>query len=127
MILLNFGQTSENITVTLNEKRTLTNPYYLFVFTHILTKNVVNKIYNYLDDDSAYQDRYNQFEINTDTVFTDQPIGQWRYDVYEQVSSTNTNPTGLTELEKGIMMLKPETAFAFTSYNESTTFKSYGG
>lgn len=127
MILLNFGQSSENITVTLNEKRTLTNPYYLFVFTHILTKNVVNKIYSYLEDDSSYQDRYNQFEINTDTVFAGQPIGQWRYDVYEQVSSTNTDPIGLTEVEKGIMMLKPETAFEFESYNEPTTFKAYGG
>lgn len=127
MILLNIGQASEKITVTLNEKRTLTNPYYLFVFTHILTKTVVNKIYNYLDDLSAYQDRYNQFDISTVTVFASKPIGQWRYDVYEQTSSTNTNVTGLTQLENGIMMLKPATAFAFKEYNEATTFKAYGG
>ncbi len=127
MILLHLNSSAENITVTLNEKRTLTTGYYLFVFTHILTKNVVNKIYSFLDDDSGYQDRYNQFEINTATVFSGQPRGMWTYSVYEQASSTNTDPTGLTEVERGVMQLIPVMEFEFEEYNESTTFKVYGG
>lgn len=127
MILLTQGQTSQNIVVTLNEKRTLENGYYLFVFTHILTKNLITKIYSFLDDESAWQDRFNQFEINPSVVFLDQPTGQWIYQVYEQESSSNTSVTGLNEVERGIMTLQPSTAFAFESYNESTTFKQYNG
>lgn len=127
MILLQKGQTSQEIIVTLNEKRTLDAGHYLFVFTHILTKNVVTKIYSFLDDESDFQDRYNQFEINTSVVFADEPRGQWNYDVYEQASSTNTDTTGLTQVETGIMKLQPATEFSFEEYNEPTTFKSYAG
>ena len=127
MILLTEGQTAEDIVVTLNEKRTLTSGYYLFVFTHILTKNVVNKIYNFLDDSSAYQDRFNEFEINTSVVFSGQNIGQYTYQVYEQASSSNTNITGLTEVERGIMDLRPSSEFSFTEYELPTNFKAYYG
>lgn len=127
MILLNFGQSSENITVTLNEKRTIDSGYYLFVFTHVLTRNVVKKIYGFLDDDSPYPERYNQFEIDTDTVFLDEPIGQWNYAVYEQASSSNTDPDGLTEVETGLMQLKPAVEFSFVKYSEPTIFKAYAG
>lgn len=126
MILLTFGQ-ADVITVTLNEKRTLDNGYYLFVFTHILTRNVVTKIYWFTDDTSGFQDRYNEFDITTSTTFLDQPTGQWLYKVYEQASAVNTDPTGLTEVEQGIMMLRPATDFAFQKYEEETTFKAYGG
>lgn len=127
MILLRKGQADEEIIVTLNEKRTLDAGYYLFVFTHVLTRTVVTKIYSFLDDVSDFQDRYNQFEIDTSVVFLDQPHGQWNYDIYEQASSTNTSTTGLTLVETGIMKLQPETEFEFTEYNEPTSFKSYTG
>lgn len=127
MILLQKGQASQEIIVTLNEKRTLDAGYFLFVFTHITTRNVVKKIYSFLDDDSDYQTRYNQFEIDTATEFADQPVGMWNYDVYEQESSINTNTTGLTLVENGIMKLQPATAFEFGQYDEQTSFKTYGG
>lgn len=127
MVVLQKGQSAEQIIVTLNEKRTLTEGYYLFVFTHILTRNTVNKIYSFLDDNSPNQDRYNQFEIDTQDQFGDQPVGQWNYDVYEQESSSNTDPDGLTLVETGIMKLKPATAFQFEKYNQSTSFKTYAG
>lgn len=127
MILLTADHTDDAIIVTLNEKRTLGAGYYLFVFTHILTKNVVNKIFGFLDDESAYPDRFNQFEIDTSTVFLDQPPGQWIYQVYEQASSVNTNTTGLNEVERGIMQLDPAEAFEFENYNPSTSFKAYNG
>jgi hypothetical protein len=127
MLLFNLGQSSETITVTLNEKRTLTSGYYLFVFTHILTKQVVNKFYNFLDDDSAFPDRYNSFEIDTATVFVDRPNGQWIYQVYEQASSSNTDVTGLTEVERGIMQLDPVTPFAFVKYDTATNYSAYNG
>lgn len=127
MLLLTLGQTAENIVVTLNEKRTLDNGYYLFIFTHLTTKATVSKIYSFVDDDSTDTERYNQFEINTNTVFSGARTGQWKYQVYEQASSSNTDPTGLTEVERGIMQLNPATAFSFNNYNEQQTFKTYNG
>lgn len=127
MLRLTKGQASQDIVVTLNEKRTLTAGYYLFVFTHILTKNVVTRIYSFLEDDSPYQDRYNQFAIETSLLFDTQPIGQWNYDAYEQASSTNTNPAGLNQVETGIMQLKPVSSFQFEKNNQSTSFKVYAG
>jgi hypothetical protein len=127
MLSLTLGQTDETLILTLNEKRTLDSGYYLLVFTHQTTKDVVNKIYSFLDDNSSYTDRYNSFQINTNTVFTGQKTGLWRYNIYEQASAVNTDTTGLTEVETGILKLNPATSFAFDEYDQSQTFKVYNG
>jgi hypothetical protein len=127
MIVLTLGETSEEIICTLTERRTLTGGYYLFVFTNVTTRGIVNKIYAVTEDTSAYPDRFNSFDIDTDTVFTGQSTGEWRYEVYEQNSSNNTTVTNLTRLESGIMLLKPASDFTFTEYSGTTTFKQYGG
>jgi hypothetical protein len=126
MLLFTFGQTEEMI-VTLNEKRTLSGGFYLFVFEHVTTKNQVTKIFGFAEDESAYTDRYNQFPIITSVLFSGQPTGHWLYRVYEQASGVNTDPTGLTEVENGILQLKPATDFSFTENSGATTFKEYGG
>jgi hypothetical protein len=126
MLLFTFGQTEEMI-VTLNEKRTLTVGYYLFIFENVTTRDQVTKIYNFLEDESSYTDRYNQFPVVVSTLFAGQHTGHWTYKVYEQVSSSNTDPTGLTEVENGILQLKPATAFEFTESTGATTFKEYAG
>jgi len=87
----------------------------------------VNKIYNFAEDESSYPDRYNSFPLATDTLFGSASEGQWLYNVYEQASSSNTVVAGLTEVESGVMVLKPATAFAFDTYDEQTTFKQYAG
>ncbi len=127
MILLTLGETSEEIVCTLTERRTLTGGYYLFVFTNITTRGIVNKIYSVNEDQSDYPDRFNLFTIDTSTEFANQQTGEWRYEVYEQNSSTNTTVTGLTRLESGIAILKPASEFTFTEYSGTTTFKQYGG
>lgn len=127
MLRLNQAGTADKITVTLNEKRTLDAGYYLFRFIHIETRAVINKIYSFLDDDSAFQDRYNEFEINTATLFLNQPVGTWRYEVYEQASAVNTDPTGLTQVEKGLMEIIKTTPFAFENYDPQTSYKAYAG
>jgi hypothetical protein len=127
MLLLTLGQTAENIVVTLNEKKILTEGYFLFVFTHYTTKQVVYKIYSMLADDSDYPDRFNQFVINTSVVFASCPTGMWKYNVYEQVGGSNTVVDGLTELEEGILELKPATEFEPEIYSQSQSYKVYGG
>jgi hypothetical protein len=46
----------------------------------------------------------------------------------QKVSSTNTNISGLNNVENGYMYLHPSTTFAPTEYNEqSNTFVTYNG
>lgn len=123
MLLLNEGQT-KNIVVTLTEKTTLDDPYYLFVFTHLTTKEVVKIIKSSGDDLSDYPRRYNEFSIDA-TLFPS--LGQWLYQVYEQESSTNEDPTGLTEVENGKMNLLAANDFTYAKYEPSTTYKTYAG
>lgn len=126
MIVLTKGNTEELI-ITLNEKRTLTSGYYLFVFTHFTTREVVTKIYNFAEDESSYPTRFNNFPLVTNSLFGSASVGQWTYDVYEQASSSNTNTSGLTKVETGVMLLKPAADFAFEAYDEQITFTAYAG
>jgi hypothetical protein len=73
MIVLTKGETAQSLYVTLNEKRTLSSGYYLFVFTHTTTRDVVNKIYSFAQDESDYPERINVFPINTQSVFGSSP------------------------------------------------------
>jgi hypothetical protein len=127
MIVLTKGEASKDIIVTLNEKRTLESGYYLFVFTNFTTRDIVNKIFNFSEDESSYPDRYNEFPLAVSALFDDYSTGQWLYEVYEQASSSNTNVTGLNKVEMGVMVLNPETEFTRDQYNEATTFKQYAG
>lgn len=120
------GQTGESFYVTLTEKRTLDSGFYLFVFTHTTTKDVVNIIYDFAEDESSYP-RYNKFSVNTSDLFEEKQVGIWKYNVYEQESPSNTNVAGLTEVERGFLKLKPATEFAVESYSPATTYKQYGG
>lgn len=126
MLLLTKGQTSENIVVTLTERRDLTEGNYLFIFTHYTTKQIVTKIFNFLADDSDFPERFNQFEIDTSVLFDGCPVGQWTYEVYEE-EGVLIDPTGLNLLEEGILVLKPAVDFSFAEYDQAQSFKVYGG
>lgn len=127
MLLLTAGETAETIIVTLNEKRTLSTGYYLFYFESNPKGYTATKIYAFAEDDSDYPDRFNEFVINTSVVFLNKPAGEWIYKVYEQASSSNVNPAGLTEVERGLLVLQPATEFAYDQYNGATTYKAYAG
>lgn len=126
MLRLTKGNTDEEIIVTLNEYRTLEAGYYLFVFENITTKELVKKVYNFTEDESSYQDRYNQFSINTQSLFGTKNSGEYTYKVYESETNT-TDPTGLNLVEYGIMKLSDATAFEFETYQSATTYKAYAG
>lgn len=120
MIRLTKGQT-QNIILTLTEKQLLTNPNYLFIFTNRSANTEVKFVKLNATDVSLYKDRYNEFSIVTDTYFGSQLNGQYDYEVYEQSSPTNTNPTGLNLLESGIMELVGS-AFSYTQYSTTDTY-----
>lgn len=97
--------TANIVVVTLEEKRTITNAKYLFKF--VRDEAISDIAYCIPTDTSLYPERYNKFSI-TDTP-TPAPLsgqvnlnsGFYHYYVYEQVSSTNLDPTGLTLVEQG--------------------------
>ena len=120
MIHLTKGETN-TIVMTLTEKQLLTNPNYLFVFTNRSSNNVIKFVVLNASDISQYKDRYNEFNIVTNTNFATALEGQYTYEVYEQTSTSNTNITGLNKLETGIMWLSGSTL----SYNQFTTTDTY--
>jgi hypothetical protein len=120
MIRLTKGQT-QNIILTLTEKQLLTNPNYLFVFTNRSANTIVKFVKLNATDISQYKDRYNEFSIVTNTNFGSSLNGQYDYEIYEQTSTTNTNPTGLNMVESGIMELVG-TPFEFTEYQTTDTY-----
>jgi hypothetical protein len=120
MIRFTKGQT-QNIILTLTEKQLLTNPNYLFVFTNRSANTEVKFVKLNATDVSLYKDRYNEFSIVTNTNFGSSLNGQYVYQIYEQASTSNTNPTGLNLLETGIMELVG-TPFEFTEYSTTDTY-----
>lgn len=126
MIVYTIGQQSDTL-VTLNESTTIVNPYYLFVFTNVSTKVVYTQIVNSASDTSSYPDRINIYTFNTITLFATAQAGQYSYEVYEQQSSSNTNPFGLNLVECGKMLLNPATNLIQQGYEPTTTYKGYAG
>lgn len=106
MIYFTKNSTS-TIILTLTEKQTLTSPNYLFWFKSRGTNQEVAFVVLNAADLSTYKDRFNKFEIDVDSNFADSPEGDWEYEIYEQTSTSNIDPTLATSLlETGIMRLK---------------------
>jgi len=121
MIYFTKGQTNE-IILTLKEKQTLDSPNFLFVFTHRGTNTIVKFVKLNNTDTSLYKDRFNSFSILTNTYFQSSQLGEWEYEIYEQTSSTNTDPSLATKLlETGIMRLNGD-AMEYTQYETNNTF-----
>src|SRR5437868_6990137 len=87
--------TNNILILTLEEKRTLTSPYFLVRVTSRSGRNT--KRFILPADQSAAVDRYNRFtitetessEILTSGTVILKPAGFWDYEIYEQTSSTN--------------------------------------
>ena len=120
MIYLTKGETN-NIILTLTEKQLLTDPNYLFIFTNRSSNCEIKFIKLNATDTSLFKERFNEFSIVTNTYFKNELEGQYTYEVYEQASSSNLNPTGLNKLETGIMWLSGSTV----TYNQYTTTDTY--
>lgn len=110
------------IVVTLEEKTTITpTVHYLWKFVNDQDGSID---YCIATDTSLYDYRYNQFSI----VETANPtplsgevslqLGFGKYYVYEQVSSTNLDPTGLTLVEQGKYLV---TTTLPTEYSHTVT------
>jgi len=115
--------TTQTVYLTLKEKQTLSAPNYLFRFVHRATNAEVKFVKLNASDSSTYKDRYNAFSIVVNTHFANSESGQYDYYIYEQTSTSNTNPANATGIvETGVMQLAESTSFAYTKHNPSNTF-----
>ncbi len=128
MLQFKLNDTAAELILTLTENVSISNPYYLAVFTHVLTGDVVAFILNSAADESLFINRYNKYTINPTVLFSGKQPGEWHYKFYEQASAVNTDVTMAGNiLEIGKMMLDRATDFAYQMYNSATTYKTYNG
>lgn len=128
--MLEFKQddTDAVMVLTLTEFVTLTAPNYLFIFSHVETKSTVAFVKSEADDESLYPKRYNQFTIDATDVFAGKPTGEWHYQVYEQSSTINTDPSLAGNiLEYGKLILNRSVDFSYTQYDQATSYTTYNG
>lgn len=118
------GSTSSLI-CTLSEKQTIADANYLFVFTSRATNYQVKFVKLNAADISTNKQRWNEFSIVVNTYFADYQESWWKYEIYEQESTSNLNPEGLSLLESGLMFLDDNTDVSFTQYSQEVKFKMY--
>ena len=124
VILINKNSTNNRI-LTLSEKTTLTNAVYLFEVINDQSGAVKCFI---CDDISPNPVRYNEFNFiensNEDLLngtFELELTGFYTYNVYEQTSTTNLDPTLATnKIETGKLEVPDNTA-ELTRYNGNQT------
>lgn len=96
-----------NPIATVSMNKTLSNPYYLFSFQHIASKERVSFIPQVITSNCRY-DKFRFIEASTTDLTTTPPtisfpyVGQYYYSIYEQLQSGNTNPAlAYNKLESG--------------------------
>lgn len=124
MIHLIKGQVNK-IILTLSEKATLTSPNWLFYFKSRNTNETVAFVILNSADLSTYQERFNAFNITVNSYFMGKLPGEWSYQIYEQVSTSNLIPANATSMvESGQATLNDTSQFSFTTYsNQTNTYK----
>jgi len=127
MIILQSG--ANNVILTLTEKVTISNPYFLFALRSIQTNSTV---YFLATDISNYTERYNKFLWTIKTNPNNNvgefllPIeGLYTYTAYQLASPQLTPPNGAVVLEVGNVQFG-YTEQDLTIYNlPNTTIKVY--
>jgi len=131
VILIN-KNTTNTVILTLSEKTTLTNAKYLFEVINDMSNEVKCFI---AADISTNKLRYNEFEFIENVTenllngtFSLTLSGFYKYNVYEQVSSTNLNPLlALNLIDKGKLNVASQLSdYPVYTGNENNTVV-YGG
>ena len=129
MILLKSNQLN-NIVVTVSQNTEISNPEWLFSFTHIFTKQSVRFI---LPNISSHQSRYDEFQFYEGQGVGQIPFpyeGQYLYAVYAQpYGSGNLNPEFASEkVESGDALFIVQSASTtndyYTEYISNNEFNS---
>jgi hypothetical protein len=129
VILIRKNSVNNNI-LTLSEKTTLNNVVYLFEIINDQTKN---NIYFIAQDISGNKERFNEFNI-TDNVIENHLLGVVnfplkgfsKYNIYEQISTTNLSPVGLNLIDKGKLKVIDISASNVVYNGNQTNYIAYG-
>jgi hypothetical protein len=110
-VILQKATNNTNVALTLYEKTTLSPVYYLFEFQNDQTKVKYYQIFTDVSVAGSARERSNLFNIeviNSGSGANKIILGNtglYHYIIYEQSSSSNLDPTGLTIVERGQMRL----------------------
>jgi len=123
---------SNTVALTLWEKTTIALDLvqYLFIFDNAQTNETTAFI---AEDTSDFINRYNLFTIvendNPDPLAGEVSLdrGRYNYYVYEQESTTNLDPTGLTLVESGFVTVYAARAADTTYATSATQYEVYNG
>jgi hypothetical protein len=112
--------TTQTVYLTLTEKVSLSNPKFLFEF---INNESQSKYYCISANLSAFKERFDSFSIrlmaspNNLIGQINLSVGEYDYNVYEQTSTTNLNPSGLNKLENGKCVVFNSSPSTITEYN----------
>lgn len=110
--------------VTVTEKTTITNPFYLIHFESVATSKNAFFISSNISNST---DRFDEFVISpTDIETLDE--GTYNYYIYAQLSDTNLDPSLSDELtESGLMTIQYTDYLNSKEYDTTENYKQYNG
>lgn len=120
-----------NISLTLKEKTTLYPVYYLFEFQNDQTKVKYYQIFTDVSTVTYNQRIWNVFNIevvNSGSGANKIILGNtglYHYTIYEQSSSSNLDPDGLTVVERGQMRLIDGETSQYIAHEVNITYVAH--
>lgn len=130
-MILQKATNNTNIALTLYEKTTLSPVYYLFEFQNDQTKVKYYQIFTDVSVAGSARERANLFNIevvNSGSGANKIILGNtglYHYTVYEQSSSSNLDPTGLTVVERGQMRLYDSESSQYIAHEITRTYVAH--
>jgi len=120
------------VALTLVEKTTLVNPYYLFEFINDMTLVKYYQIFTDVSIAGEARNRSNEFNIEVVNSGSGANkiilgnVGLYHYTIYEQASSTNLDPD-LADgvVERGIMRLRDTEASIYIAHETTVTYVAH--
>lgn len=130
-MILTKATNNTNISLTLKEKTTLYPVYYLFEFQNDQTKVKYYQIFADVSTVTYNQRVWNVFNIeviNSGSGANKIILGNtglYHYTIFEQSSSSNLDPTGLTVVERGQMRLIDSEASQYIAHEITHTYVAH--
>lgn len=130
-MILQKSTNNTNIALTLYEKTTLSPVYYLFEFQNDQTKVKYYQIFTDVSVAGSARERSNLFNIeviNSGSGANKIILGNsglYHYTIYEQSSSSNLDPTGLTIVERGQMRLVDGETSQYVAHEIEITYVAH--
>ena len=130
-MILQKATNNTNIALTLYEKTTLNPVYYLFEFQNDQTKVKYYQVFTDVSVAGSARQRANLFNIEvvnsgsgTNKIILGN-VGLYHYTIYEQSSSSNLDPTGLTIVERGQMRLYDSETSQYVAHEIDITYVAH--